>query len=344
MTSWNPCSTRALAVTGDGTTAIASYLDTRGKRYLRTSRPWRCGSGEEASHHRDGAARKAARDSSSRLSRSPSGRVLDVVNCPLIVLRLPPSLHENLTVPDYWAAPSWAGRRRTCWFVSLTRTVAVVAANGVLRAGLRWRRAGDASISNLHYLPRLLDRAGRSRSSPSRYLSLVPQTARSPTSAIAPDDPQAAADLAAQIGALRRSSPLTPRSMLRAARSRLAAERIVLATLQSERGERSERPRPQRAPDRSERAAATWRVAAARSGQQRCRHRHGHDRDRHGAQPARSARGRSPRRSGFAPFTRAAAAASCGSSRGSDGAFPQSRGHGIVMWLRRAAAQQWPDA
>jgi uncharacterized iron-regulated membrane protein len=81
-------------------------------------------------------------------------------------------------------------------------------------------------------------------------------------SAIAPMNPQPGRPIfAAQ---LARETQLTPDAALDAARGAKPGWRpsaLFLATLQSERGERSERPeqRSER-PDRSERPAATWRV------------------------------------------------------------------------------------
>jgi hypothetical protein len=119
-------------------------------------------------------------------------------------------------------------------------TVAVVAAHGVFRLGLRWRRAGDTTISNLHYL------LGFWIALPLTFVSLTgiylsfPQTARSAMSAIAPMNPQAGRPIfAAQ---LARETQLTPDAALDAARNVKPGWRpsaLFLATLQSERGERT---------------------------------------------------------------------------------------------------------
>jgi uncharacterized iron-regulated membrane protein len=191
----------------------------------------------------------------------PSGRVLDVVNFRSSFFGFLHRFHENLTVPEYSgrAIVGWAGVGML--ILSLTGLWLWWPRNGVFRLGLRWRRAGDATISNLHYL------LGFWIALPLTFVSLTgiylsfPQTARSAMSAIAPMDPQAGRPIfAAQ---LARETQLTPDAALDAARNAKPGWRpsaLFLAT-QSERGDRSERPeqRGERT-ERGERPAATWRV------------------------------------------------------------------------------------
>jgi uncharacterized iron-regulated membrane protein len=191
----------------------------------------------------------------------PSGRVLDVVNFRSSFFGFLHRFHENLTVPEYSgrAIVGWAGVGML--ILSLTGLWLWWPRNGVFRLGLRWRRAGDATISNLHYL------LGFWIALPLTFVSLTgiylsfPQTARSAMSAIAPMNPQAGRPIfAAQ---LARETQLTPDAALDAARNAKPGWRpsaLFLAT-QSERGDRSERPeqRGERT-ERGERPAATWRV------------------------------------------------------------------------------------
>ena len=192
----------------------------------------------------------------------PSGRVLDVVNFRSSFFGFLHRFHENLTIPEYSgrAIVGWAGVGML--ILSLTGLWLWWPRNGVFRAGLRWRRAGDATISNLHYL------LGFWIALPLTFVSLTgiylsfPQTARSAMSAIAPMNPQAGRPIfAAQ---LARETQLTPDAALDAARNAKPGWRpsaLFLATLQSERGERNERPeqRGERT-ERGERPAPTWRV------------------------------------------------------------------------------------
>jgi len=198
----------------------------------------------------------------------PSARVLDVVNFRSSFFGFLHRFHENLTVPDYSgrAIVGWAGVGML--ILSLTGLWLWWPRNGVFRAGLRWRRAGDASMGNLHYLLGFWIALPLTLVSVTGIYLSFPQTARSTMSAIAPMNPQAGRPIfAAQ---LARETQLTPDAALDAARNARPGWRpsaLFLATLQSERGERSERPeqrseRPDRSErqDRSERAAATWRV------------------------------------------------------------------------------------
>jgi len=115
----------------------------------------------------------------------PSGRVLDVVNFRSSFFGFLHRFHENLTVPEYSgrAIVGWAGVGML--ILSLTGLWLWWPRNGVFRLGLRWRRAGDATISNLHYL------LGFWIALPLTFVSLTgiylsfPQTARSAMSAIA---------------------------------------------------------------------------------------------------------------------------------------------------------------
>jgi uncharacterized iron-regulated membrane protein len=253
------------AVTGNGTAATSSYLDNA-RGVLPTSftpmvvrfpaedgRPITVmARGEEA----------GVRQLLTVYLDPPSGRVLDVVNFRSSFFGFLHRFHENLTIPEYSgrAVVGWAGVGML--ILSLTGLWLWWPRNGVFRAGLRWRRAGDASISNLHYL------LGFWIALPLTFVSLTgiylsfPQTARSAMSSIAPMNPQANRPIfAAQ---LARETQLTPDAALDAARNAKPGWRpsaLFLATLQSERGERSERPeqRGERT-DRGERAAASWRV------------------------------------------------------------------------------------
>jgi uncharacterized iron-regulated membrane protein len=191
----------------------------------------------------------------------PSGRVLDVVNFRSSFFGFLHRFHENLTFPEYSgrAIVGWAGVGML--ILSLTGLWLWWPRNGVFRAGLRWRRAGDATISNLHYLLGFWIALPLALVSFTGIYLSFPQTARSTMSAIAPMNPQAGRPITAQ---LARETQLTPDAALDAARNAKPGWRpsaLFLATLQSERGERSERPeqRGERT-DRGERAAATWRV------------------------------------------------------------------------------------
>src|SRR5262245_59671361 len=180
----------------------------------------------------------------------PSGRVLDVVNFRSSVFGFLHRFHENLTIPEYSgrAIVGWAGVGML--ILSLTGLWLWWPRNGVFRAGLRWRRAGDATIGNLHYL------LGFWIALPLTFVSLTgiylsfPQTARSAMSAIAPMNPQANRPIfAAQLAP---ETQLTADAALDAARSAKPGWRVsalFLATLPPERGERT---------DRNERP--TWRV------------------------------------------------------------------------------------
>src|SRR5262245_58514814 len=196
----------------------------------------------------------------------PSARVLDVVNFRSSFFGFLHRFHENLTVPEYSgrAIVGWAGVGML--ILSLTGLWLWWPRNGVLRAGLRWRRSGDATISNLHYL------LGFWIALPLTLVSLTgiyvsfPQTARSAMSAIAPMNPQAGRPIfAAQ---LARETQLTPDAALDAARNAKPGWRpsaLFLATQQSEHGERAEQrsERPEQRGERTERSegpAPTWRV------------------------------------------------------------------------------------
>jgi uncharacterized iron-regulated membrane protein len=253
------------AVTGNSTAPVASYLDSaRGalpagftamvvRFQAEEGRPVTVmARGEEA----------GTRQLLTVYLDPPSGRVLDVVNFRSSFLGFLHRFHENLTTPEYSgrAIVGWAGVGML--ILSLTGLWLWWPRNGAFRLGLRWRRAGDATISNLHYL------LGFWIALPLAFVSLTgiylsfPQTARSAMSAIAPMSPQAGRPLfAAQ---LARETQLTPDAALDAARNAKPAWRpsaLFLATVQSERGERNERPeqRGERT-ERGERPAATWRV------------------------------------------------------------------------------------
>jgi uncharacterized iron-regulated membrane protein len=250
------------AVTGNGTTAVSSYLDNaRGAlptnftsmvvRFpAEEGRPITVmARGEEA----------GTRQLLTVYLDPPSGRVLDVVNFRSSFFGFLHRFHENLTIPEYSgrAIVGWAGVGML--ILSLTGLWLWWPRNGVFRAGLRWRRAGDASMGNLHYLLGFWIALPLTLVSFTGIYLSFPQTARSAMSAIAPMNPQAGRPIfAAQ---LARETQLTPDAALDAARNAKPGWRpsaLFLATLQSERSERPE-PRGERT-DRSERAAATWRV------------------------------------------------------------------------------------
>jgi uncharacterized iron-regulated membrane protein len=253
------------AVTGNGTTAVSSYLDNARGALPANFTPMVVRFPAEDGRPITVMARGEEAGTRQLLTvylDPPSGRVLDVVNFRSSFFGFLHRFHENLTIPEYSgrAIVGWGGVGML--ILSLTGLWLWWPRNGVFRAGLRWRRAGDATISNLHYL------LGFWIALPLTFVSLTciylsfPQTARSAMSSIAPMNPQTNRPIfAAQ---LARETQLTPDAALDAARDAKPGWRpsaLFLATLQSERGERSERPeqRGERT-DRSERAAATWRV------------------------------------------------------------------------------------
>jgi uncharacterized iron-regulated membrane protein len=251
------------AVTGNSTGPISSYLDNARKALPAGFAPMVVRFPAEDDRPVTVLARgdeSGARQLLTVYLDPPSGRVLDVVNFRSSFFGFLHRFHENLTVPEYSgrAIVGWAGVGML--ILSLSGLWLWWPRNGVLRAGLRWRRAGDATIANLHYL------LGFWIALPLTLVSLTgiylsfPQTARSAMSAIAPMNPQAGRPiLAAQ---LARETQLTPDAALdRGAKPGWRPSALFLATLQSERGERNERAeqRSER-PDRSERPAATWRA------------------------------------------------------------------------------------
>jgi uncharacterized iron-regulated membrane protein len=259
------------AVTGNGTTAVSSYLDNARGALPANFTPMAVRFPAEEGRPITVMARGEEGGTRQLLTvylDPPSGRVLDVVNFRSSFFGFLHRFHENLTVPDYSgrAIVGWAGVGML--ILSLTGLWLWWPRNGVFRAGLRWRRAGDATMGNLHYL------LGFWIALPLAFVSLTgiylsfPQTARSTMSAIAPMNPQTNRPIfAAQLAG---ETQLTPDAALDAARGAKPGWRpsaLFLATLQSERGERSERPeqrsdrqdRSERQ-DRNERAPATWRV------------------------------------------------------------------------------------
>jgi uncharacterized iron-regulated membrane protein len=182
----------------------------------------------------------------------PDARVLDVVNFRASLFGFLHRLHENLTIPQYSgrAIVGWAGVGML--ILSLTGLWLRWPRSGAFLIGLRWRRAGDATIGNLHYL------LGFWIALPLALVSLTgiylsfPQTARSTMSTIAPMNPQAGRALFA--GPLARETQLSADAVLDAARNAKPGWRpsaLFLATIPPARGERTER---------GERPAATWRV------------------------------------------------------------------------------------
>jgi uncharacterized iron-regulated membrane protein len=259
------------AVSGTGTTAISSYLDNARGALPANFTPMAVRFPAEDGRPVTVMARGEEGGTRQLLTvylDPPSARVLDVVNFRSSFFGFLHRFHENLTVPDYSgrAIVGWAGVGMLV--LSLTGLWLWWPRNGVFRAGLRWRRAGDASMGNLHYLLGFWIALPLTLVSFTGIYLSFPQTARSTMSAIAPMNPQAGRPIfAAQ---LARETQLTPDAALDAARNAKPGWRpsaLFLATLQSERGERSERPeqrseRPDRGErqDRTERAAGTWRV------------------------------------------------------------------------------------
>jgi uncharacterized iron-regulated membrane protein len=247
------------AVTGNGTTAVSSYLDNARRALPANFTPMVVRFPAEEGRPITVMARGEEAGTRQLLIvylDPPSGRVLDVVNFRSSFFGFLHRFHENLTIPDYSgrAIVGWGGVGML--ILSLTGLWLWWPRNGVFRAGLRWRRAGDATIGNLHYL------LGFWIALPLTFVSLTgiylsfPQTARSAMSAIAPMNPQAGRPVfAAQ---LARETQLTPDAALDAARNAKPGWRpsaLFLATTQSERSERTDRSERQ---DRS--PAATWRV------------------------------------------------------------------------------------
>jgi uncharacterized iron-regulated membrane protein len=182
----------------------------------------------------------------------PDGRVLDVVNFRSSFFGFLHRFHENLTIPEYSgrAIVGWAGVGML--ILSLTGLWLWWPRNGAFLLGLRWRRTGDATIGNLHYL------LGFWIALPLALVSLTgiylsfPQTARSAMSTIAPMNPQTNRSIfAAQFAPDTRLSADAALDAARSAKPDWRPSTLFLATLPPERGERT---------DRNERQAATWRV------------------------------------------------------------------------------------
>jgi uncharacterized iron-regulated membrane protein len=259
------------AVTGNATAPISSYLDNARGALPANFTPMAVRFPAEDGRPITVMARgeeAGARQLLTVYLDPPSGRVLDVVNFRSSFFGFLHRFHENLTVPDFSgrAIVGWTGV--SMLILSLTGMWLWWPRNGVFRAGLRWRRAGEATISNLHYLLGFWIALPLTLVSFTGIYLSFPQTARSAMSAIAPMNPQAGRPIfAAQ---LARETQLTPDAALDAARNAKPGWRssaLFLASLQSERRERSERPeqrseRPDRSErqDLSERPLATWRV------------------------------------------------------------------------------------
>jgi uncharacterized iron-regulated membrane protein len=182
----------------------------------------------------------------------PDGRVLDVVNFRSSFFGFLHRFHENLTIPEYSgrAIVGWAGVGML--ILSLTGLWLWWPRNCAFLLGLRWRRTGDTTIGNLHYL------LGFWIALPLALVSLTgiylsfPQTARSAMSAIAPMNPQTNRSIfAAQLAPDTRLSADAALDAARSAKPDWRPSTLFLATLPPERGART---------DRNERQAATWRV------------------------------------------------------------------------------------
>jgi len=188
----------------------------------------------------------------------PDGRVLDVVNFRSSFFGFLHRFHENLTIPEYSgrAIVGWAGVGML--ILSLTGLWLWWPRNGAFLLGLRWRRSGDATIGNLHYL------FGFWIALPLALVSLTgiylsfPQTARSAMSAIAPMNPQTnRSAFAAQLAPDTRLSADAALDAARSAKPGWRPSALFLATLPPEREPRAERAERG---ERAERASATWRV------------------------------------------------------------------------------------
>src|SRR5689334_595120 len=252
------------AVTGNGSTAISSYLDNARKALPANFTPMVLRFPSEEGRPITVMARGQEAGTRQLLTvylDPPSGRVLEVVNFRSSFFGFLHRFHENLTIPEYSgrAIVGWGGVGML--ILSLTGLWLWWPRNGVFRAGLRWRRAGDASISNLHYLLGFWIALPLALVSFTGIYLSFPQTARSTMSAIAPMNPQAGRPIfAAQ---LARETQLTPDAALDAARNAKPGwqpSALFLATVQAERGERNERPEQRGERTSGERAGATWRV------------------------------------------------------------------------------------
>ena len=188
----------------------------------------------------------------------PDGRVLDVVNFRSSFFGFLHRFHENLTIPEYSgrAIVGWAGVGML--ILSLTGLWLWWPRNGALLLGLRWRRTGDTTIGNLHYL------LGFWIALPLALVSLTgiylsfPQTARSAMSAVAPMNPQTNRSIfAAQLAPDARLSADDALDAARSTKPGWRPSALFLATLPPEHEQRPERAERG---ERAERATATWRV------------------------------------------------------------------------------------
>src|SRR5262245_23040299 len=188
----------------------------------------------------------------------PTARVLEVVDFRSSLFGWVHRFHENLTIPEYSgrAIVGWAGVGML--ILSLTGLWLWWPRNGAFLLGLRWRRSGDATIGNLHYL------FGFWIALPLALVSLTgiylsfPQTARSAMSAIAPMNPQTnRSAFAAQLAPDTRLSADAALDAARSAKPGWRPSALFLATLPPEREPRAERAERG---ERAERASATWRV------------------------------------------------------------------------------------
>src|SRR4051794_1640156 len=165
----------------------------------------------------------------------PTGRVLDIVNFRSSLIGFLHRFHENLTIPEFEgrAIVGWAGLGML--ILSLTGLWLWWPRQGALLAGLRWRRSGEATTTNVHYL------LGFWIALPLALVSLTgiylsfPQAARSTMSTIAPMNPPAGRPIFA--ARLARDTRLTADAALDAARQAKPGWNpsvLFLATLASE--------------------------------------------------------------------------------------------------------------
>jgi uncharacterized iron-regulated membrane protein len=120
----------------------------------------------------------------------PSGRVLDVLDPRASFIGFLHRFHENLTIPGFF------GRHIVGWLGTGMLVLALTGLwlwwprNGILLAGLRWRRA-PAALTNLHFLFGFWIAAPLAVVSFTGMYLAFPQTARSIMSTMAPMSPQA---------------------------------------------------------------------------------------------------------------------------------------------------------
>src|SRR5882724_2222429 len=206
------------AVTGNGTTAVSSYLDNARGALPANFTPMAVRFPAEEDRPITVMARGEEGGTRQLLTvylDPPDGRVLDVVNFRSSFFGFMHRFHENLTIPEYSgrAIVGWVGVGML--LLSLTGIWLWWPRNGVFLPGLRWRRAAHTT-TNLHHL------LGFWISIPLAVVSFTgiylgfPQTARQVMSSIAPMTPQGQRP---GFGATVRETRLGPDGALAAARA-----------------------------------------------------------------------------------------------------------------------------